>query len=71
MKAENNVINTKLRRVEGENVLKVCLDKMFFSCVKSPAIMFLSCDWQSRKQLSFITGVSAVLIFVPQKKCLR
>lgn len=24
LKAENNVINTKLRRVEGENVLKVC-----------------------------------------------
>ena len=24
LKAENNLINTKLRRVEGENVLKVC-----------------------------------------------
>lgn len=23
LKAENNIINTKLRRVEGENVLKV------------------------------------------------
>lgn len=35
LKAENNVINTKLRRVEGENVLKVCYDKRFFhGCVK-------------------------------------
>ena len=38
LKAENNILNTKLRRVEGENVLKVSSEYIYYHVSESAAV---------------------------------